>query len=297
MGIESGIRAFEEMGFTRVEAEVYVYLVEHSPATGYAVAKAIGRTQGAAYKTLASLEARGAVEVDGGRNRLCRAVPPEELLERLDRNFQVQRSEAAAALREVQPSEGDDRIYRLKTVDQVYDRSRAMLAACRSIVILDLSPEPLATLRPSVEAVIRRGVPVLLTVYEEIDLPGAHVSRPPLKPGDADAMPLQWVSVFTDGRESLNAALSRDGRELHQAVWTANLLFSWGMGSYAKWSHFCNHLVSVLQAGADREAALAELTRWDETYPSFVSEGFKEMKRRFGLGNGNGRAVAEGNAT
>lgn len=287
MGTEAGIRAFEELGFTRVEAEVYVYLVQHSPATGYAVAKAIGRTQGAAYKTLASLEARGAIEVNGGRNRLCRAVPPRELLERLDRHFQEQRRGAVVALSHLQPPEGDERIYRLTTVDQVYERCRAMLAGCRTIAILDLFPQPIDVLRPDISATVERGVAVLLSAYDPVDLPGVDVTCPPPGKDVRQRMPLQWMSVFIDGRESLTAALSRDGHELYQANWTASLLFSWGMGSYAKWSHFCNDIVSMLEAGASREEMLAEYRRWDKAYPALVSDGFREMKRRFGLEEGS----------
>ncbi len=286
MSTEATIKAFERMGFTRVEAEVYVYLVEHSPATGYAVAKAIGRTQGAAYKTLASLESRGAVEVDGGRSRLCRAVPPRELLERLDRRFQEQKREATEALRTLQPAESDERIYRLTTTDQVYERCRAMLAACRRIAILDLFPKPLAVVRPDVQAAADRGVSVLLMAYEETDLRGVRVTPLPYG-GDIDEyLPLQWISVFTDGQESLIAALSLDGGTVFQAVWTASLLLSWGQGSYAKWALFCHDLIRLLEAGAGREELVEERRRWEEAYPGFVSPGYQEMRRRFALNGG-----------
>jgi HTH-type transcriptional regulator, sugar sensing transcriptional regulator len=291
LSTEATIKAFETLGFTRVEAEVYVHLVEHSPATGYAVAKAIGRTQGAAYKTLASLEARGAVEVNGGRSRLCRAVPPAELLERLDRHFQEQKREATAALRALQPAEGDDRIYRLTTTDQVYERCRAMLAGCRTIAILDLFPMPFEILRPEIQAAADRGVSVLLMAYGPTDLPGVRVTSP-LNCDDAqlrERLPLQWISVFADGRESLTGALSLDGSLVLQASWTASLLFSWGQGSYAKWALFCHDLIRLMEAGASREELMEEHRRWNEAYPSFISDGYREMKQRFALDAGERR--------
>jgi len=286
MSAEATIKAFERMGFTRVEAEVYVHLVEHSPATGYAVAKAIGRTQGATYKTLASLESRGAVEVDGGRNRLCRAVPPQELLERLDRHFQEQKREATEALRSLQPAEGDERIYRLTTTDQVYERCRAMLAGCQTIAILDLFPQPFAILRPDIQAAADRGVRVLLMAYEPIDLPGIRVTQPPYGADVNAYLPLQWISVVADGQESLTAALSLDGQAVYQAVWTASLLLSWGQGSYAKWALFCHDLIHLMEAGASREQLVEAYRRWDEAYPGFISPGYQEMRRRFALNGG-----------
>jgi sugar-specific transcriptional regulator TrmB len=286
LSTEASIKSFQKLGFTRVEAEVYVHLVEHSPATGYSVAKAIGRTQGAAYKTLASLETRGAVEVNGGQSRLYRAVPPEELLERLDRCFQESRREATEALRTLQPAEGDERIYRLTTPDQVYERCRAMLAGCRTIAILDLFPEPLGILRPDIQAAVDRGVRVMLMAYGSADLPGARVTCLPDIDEVHDRLPLQWIAVFTDGHESLNAALSPDGRAVYQASWTASLLLSWGQGSYAKWALFCHDLIRLLEEGAGREDLAEEYRRWNEAFPSFISDGYQEMMQRFALGAG-----------
>ena len=40
---ENCVKVFKELGFIELEARTYTYLVQHAPATGYGIAKAIGQ--------------------------------------------------------------------------------------------------------------------------------------------------------------------------------------------------------------------------------------------------------------
>ena len=103
-----------ELGLSGSEAAVYAYLVRHSPATGYKVAKAIGKPVANTYKTIASLEDRGAIVVDDSGSRLCRAIPPAEFLARLDKRYHEQRTRATRALTEIEKSRRGDRDARVR---------------------------------------------------------------------------------------------------------------------------------------------------------------------------------------
>ena len=104
------IQLLSQLGLTTLEAEIYVYLVQHSPASGYKIAKGIGRSFPSTYKAVVSLQAKGAVLVDDGKSRLSRAVPVEELVSHLERRFCEQRSAAVAALNQLPNSPEDTRI-------------------------------------------------------------------------------------------------------------------------------------------------------------------------------------------
>ena len=70
MDSDGCVEHLTSLGSTMLEAEIYVYLVQHSPASGYKIAKAIGRSFPSTYKAVVSLQAKGAVLVDGpGRAR------------------------------------------------------------------------------------------------------------------------------------------------------------------------------------------------------------------------------------
>ena len=101
---EESVRHLAALGFTDLEAAVYVYLVENSPATAYRVAQGIGKPVANTYKAVESLQQKGAVLVDETKTRLCRAVPPDDLLGRLEKTFETRREAAAQALARLQPA-------------------------------------------------------------------------------------------------------------------------------------------------------------------------------------------------
>src|SRR5262249_37024015 len=105
---EDAIPSLTGLGFTELEAEVYIALLRASPATGYRVAQSIGRPVANTYKAIESLQHKGAVLVDEGASRLCRAVPAEELLAQLERTFRRRRQTAADALASLQAPPDDD---------------------------------------------------------------------------------------------------------------------------------------------------------------------------------------------
>src|SRR5262245_45961392 len=129
-------KALEELGFSRVEAEVYLFLLERGPASGYAIAQGLGKAAAGVYKVLDGLTARGAAGVDAGSTRLYRAAPREELLDGLARRFEERRERAARALAEVREIQGDDRVYRIEAFDAAVDRFREMLGRARSVALI-----------------------------------------------------------------------------------------------------------------------------------------------------------------
>src|SRR3974377_860031 len=98
MSTVQAIHALTDFGFTDLEAEVYVFLLQEWPAPGYRGAHALGKPVANTYKAIESLQNKGAILVDEGANRLCRAVPAEELLSQLERNFQRFRKKGARGL-------------------------------------------------------------------------------------------------------------------------------------------------------------------------------------------------------
>jgi hypothetical protein len=69
---QESVRHLSTLGFTELEAAVYTFLVESSPATAYRVAQGIGRPVANTYKAVESLQQKGAVLVDETGTRLCR---------------------------------------------------------------------------------------------------------------------------------------------------------------------------------------------------------------------------------
>jgi sugar-specific transcriptional regulator TrmB len=227
MPIEDCVQALTKLGFTPLEAEIYAFLVQESPVTGYRIAQALGKPAANVYKAIEALETKGAVLIDQGANRVCRAVPAEELLSQLDHAFRQRRSQASEALAALRVSQQDDRIYQLRSREQVFERCRSMLARCQRLALLDVFPDPLENLRSDIETVAARGIQVSLKAYLPVEVAGAEVV---LNPRGSDVMaqyPGQWLILIMDGAELLIASLDANGRDVHQAIWSSSVTLSW----------------------------------------------------------------------
>ncbi|HVH47199.1 MAG TPA: helix-turn-helix domain-containing protein [Labilithrix sp.] len=262
---EEGIAALTELGFTRLEAEVYAVLVEESPATGYRVAQALGKAAANVYKAVETLSQKGAVLVDDGESRMLRAVPPAELLARVQRDFEKTRASATRALEKLRGAEGDERVYALTSRDQVMDRAEVMLRRARQLAAIDAFPEPLEDLRDLLVATAKRGVTVLVQVYAPADIEGAEVVHSPNGARLRKAWPAQWLNVVCDAREHL-LSLSRSERgDVVQAVWSGSAYLSviYSSGLVAEMKNAA--LLGAIANGAS-PARLAEvIEKWART--------------------------------
>lgn len=275
------IHSLTVLGFTDLEAEVYVSLIKESPATGYRVAQSIGKAAANVYKAIESLQQKGAVLVDEGANRLCRAVPAEELLAQLERSFQRRRLEAANALASLRAAPEDDRVYQLQSVEQVFERCCRMLESCEKVAILDLFPKPLEELRAKIEETARRGIRVLVKAYEPAELAGVDVAVHPQGRLTVRRWPGHWLNVVTDGREHMLAFLTADSRGLHQAIWSGSAYLSWVYHSAVA----AELILAAVQRGLDDGATVAKLHQTVAGYQSlFRSDlpGARALLDRFG---------------
>jgi sugar-specific transcriptional regulator TrmB len=153
-------RVLVGLGFTGLEAEVYAFLVRESPATGYRIAAGINKPVANTYKAIQTLHAKGAIEIEEGETRLCRAVPSDELLDRLGRDFEAKRAQAKEFLQNLGHPTLDERVYQLRSRTQVLQRAREMLASATQVALL-CAPQALAAeLEESLAKAAARGVQV-----------------------------------------------------------------------------------------------------------------------------------------
>jgi sugar-specific transcriptional regulator TrmB len=283
MTTEPCVQSLVAFGFTALEAEVYVFLLQESPATGYRVAHGIGKPVANTYKAIASLQAKGAVLVEEGSNRLGRAVPANELLGRLDRQFQENRQRAAQALATLRASPDDDRVYHLRTSDQVLERSRQMLAGSEQVAVLDLFPGPLEQLRTAITQTAARGILTLIKAYEPAQIERAQVVVHPRGHTILQRWPGQWLNLVTDGRESLLAFLTPDGRGVHQALWSGSAYLSWVFHSALG----CETILTAVEQSLEKGATGAELRELIRSYQDLFrpsAPGYQALLHRFGDG-------------
>lgn len=210
----------EALGFTETEALVYCEMVRSGAASGYGLAKAVGKARANVYQALANLMQRGAVQSEDGEVQNFRATPPAELIAALERAFHQQATAAQAALAKLEKPEADDRIYHLKTVDQAIERAAAMIRRAKQIVLIDAFEAPLRAIGDELERATARGVVVAGLTYgptpwTELDLVASAAS---------DFVLARWpglqLTVVTDASEYMLALFSPDMTAIKHGVWS-----------------------------------------------------------------------------
>ena len=279
------------LGLNRLEAEIYIFLLQNGPATGYRIAKGLGRTNANTYKAVASLESRGAVQVNHDKNRLCRAVPPAEYLGNLENRFVSNKERARNLLENLHVPNSDHRIYTLTNLAQIKERARSILDRAKHIALLDIFPAMTDMVGSAMEAAAKRGVQVTAKIYEPWSVPGAYLIL--RRNGDQiyDFYPMDTLEIAVDGREFLNVYLDAQTGEPVQAVWSADPMLA-----YATLGSLGHHLIltelkAAVQDGAnhsqmktilDRHAPLAFISSRNQVYREHMTAlgypGFSSRK-------------------
>lgn len=281
MKSEDTAQTLVTLGFTGLEAEIYVALLQSSPATGYGVAQLIGKPLSNVYKALESLQHKGAILVDDGESRMCRAVPADELLNHLDRNFRKNKQRAANALKNLKSHSTDDRIYQLRSHEQVLERCRQMIQDCTEIIILDAFPDLLEELRTDLEKAAGRHLKVAVRNYSPAQIKGAEIFMDPLGEAIIRRWQGQWLCLVVDGSEYLMAFLSADGKRVYQAVWSSSPFISWVYYCALYGEIFFSKLRKEIEAGASNEQLQAVLKQYHLLWEA-EPRGYRDLMHRFG---------------
>jgi sugar-specific transcriptional regulator TrmB len=279
MARSQAVHALRNLGFNQLESEVYVFLLGRPAVTAYAVGRSLGRPTANVYKAVESLARRGAVLVEEGDQRACRAVPVSELLRQLDHGYKATLQSAKDALAELELQSDDERVYRIESVTRLFERCRDMMAKARSVVVVDAFPRALERIRPFVVAACRRGVRVFVEAYAPVEIEGASVAVFPKGEETLAKWQSEQLNVVVDGREHVLALLSPELDEVRQGVWSNSLYLS----CLHHAGRLCEHtLIGMLSAARDGDTA-AVLKRLEE-HGFFINSdvpGLTQLMERF----------------
>lgn len=211
--------ALGNLGFSAIEAGIYLFLLRESPATGYRISHGIGKPTANTYKAISALQEKGAILVDEGEKRLVRAVPPRELLANFERSYSRQCSDTEQLLASVGQEKPDDRIWQLTSGPQVYERARTMLASATEIVLADVFPDQIEELKKDFNRAAERGVKVYTIIYAPVSGAQFNTVR---RPGGLEhlAWPGDQLNIVCDAQEHLMCMFLRNTTSVHQAIWS-----------------------------------------------------------------------------
>lgn len=270
------ITSLSSLGFTELEATVYSYLVENSPATAYRVAQDIGKPVANTYKAVQSLFHKGAVLIDETQNRLCQAVPPKEVLDKLKASFLAQHKSAEDELSQLKLSGDSEKIFSLATPEQVFDRCRKLIEESETVILVDAFPKAVEIIKPWLEAAGERKVKVVLQVYEPTEIKGVETVAFQYADQMLERWQGQWLIVVVDGAEYLFAFLSDDGKSVHNAIWCGSAFLALPQHSNLAHSFRASLMEDLIKKEISHNEILSELER-TESWMIMGSRGYKKL--------------------
>ncbi len=211
------VSALENLGLAHIEALSYAYLAGNPSTTGYRVARAIGKPTANVYRALEALDRKGLVVQNRGTPPSYRALPPDEMLARLEREFMERKNRAARELESLKPGADDEKLYSLKTHDHVVARAHLLLAAARRVVMMEIPRASLAPVSAAIDDARSRGARVVIVTDDDAGITHADTVAETRRP-------IATIRMVADARESLVSSLPNDAGGVREAIWTRSAL-------------------------------------------------------------------------
>lgn len=222
----------QEIGFNRLESEVYLTLLKQSPLSGYRIAQITGEGSSNIYKALDLLRKKGAIMVEEmPSTRQFTAVPAKEYLLRVEKQIESSLKYLEKNLPQNNDAKVETRVFKLDTLDQALERAEEMIKNAEKQIVVDGFPKMLSLIASDLETVAKKKgqskVHVVINSYDGTEIKNCVMVK---KSAGEQAVKLwkdSWLSLVVDGEKYLLAVVRPDGQTLRHAIWTNSPFLSY----------------------------------------------------------------------
>lgn len=220
MNYNDTIEAFQRLGFTPMESQVYIDLTQFPNTTAYSVAQRLKKNRTNVYKVLESLEEKGAAMGSAESTRKWKVIPYQQLLAGLEAGFLKQSQQVREWMEQLTTPPSTPSIHHFSEVNALIDRCREMIANSRQLILIDAFPPLIDLLKNDVSDAVKRGVNVALRVYAPVEeIEGAKIYRSEYH-GIQNEWSSSWLNLICDGSEFVLSYLSLGNQKIHHGYWS-----------------------------------------------------------------------------
>jgi HTH-type transcriptional regulator, sugar sensing transcriptional regulator len=275
--------SLEGLGLNRVEAEVYVTLVQHGPLSGYRVGQLLGRPDANVYKALASLANRRLALEQTGERKTYRATPFPEIVDALRADLESRTELAAAEVGRIAAVAADDwALYHVSTYEHAIGKASALFDDATTSILIDAPAAIVEEFRAPLERAAARGVAVLIKSYTDAGIRGATNAFSDESARTYDRWLVDWLNVVVDASNTIIVYFARDAEHsVLQGVWTESPYLSWTLHS----TLFSEITMTCIQAAVERDphAPIASVMADLVAFPlpaghASVTKGFRKPR-------------------
>jgi predicted transcriptional regulator len=206
------VEQLRQLGFGEYEARAYVALLQRSPMTGYELAKVSGLPRANVYAVLQKLEERSAVlRVDTPEGSRYAPVPAQELVERLQQQFEQRLETARRGLDELATPAQYETVWNARGYGVLLDHARTLIGMAEQRLLLAVWHPESQALAGAVAAADARGVRVVTLCMagcqQECGTCQGDIHRYRVTPDEAT----RWLVVVPDESEVLAGEIGLAG--------------------------------------------------------------------------------------
>ena len=251
------VALLQKLGFGEYEARAYYALLQHSPVSGYELAKVSGIPRPNIYPVLQKLEERGTVgRLESGSTTLYIPVAPDEFLAWLGQDFQATLATAQQALHELVSAPERAYVWNVQGYDNLLAQARTQIDDASAELLVALWPEEARALADKLEHAEERGVAITTLCVAACPQECGGCRGRIYRYKVVETPNARWLTLVFDAREVLVGEIAGDETSI---VRTRQALLVTMSAWYIR--HSIALAVLLMAAGEELDAILDEKTQ------------------------------------
>jgi sugar-specific transcriptional regulator TrmB len=210
----------QDLGFTSYEAKAYISLLENNPVTRYELSKYSGVPRSAIYNVIQKLEQIGAVNATSSEPEKYIPLPPDQLLEYLDRQFHDKIEKARDLLKDFESQLIPDHLWNIVGYENLILKIKEIVDKAQEYLYLSIWRRELNLINTELASAVKRGVEVVIFSFTDIPLKGAKKFCYNISEKELEKIWGHKIIVISDKDELVMGEASRQSHK--KTVWTKN---------------------------------------------------------------------------
>ncbi len=259
------IHILMDIGLSKLQAKVYMCLLQKNRSTGYQVAKQLNEPIANTYKALDALQKQGLILLDDSKKiKYYTAQPISHYLDQLELQFTNKRKVIENVIKPIQSEPVQEGIYRIESYEQFSTLSSALIEKSHEIIAVDSSPLPIEIIKKNLQKASKRGITVLIKSCKEIPIPGCEVVFSGAMESLIYKLPIQFFLIIVPEEGYITAMLDHENKKLLYGVYIKNKFLSILAYNGFIAEFFGTKAVDMLNEGRSGQEVLEE---WKRIYP------------------------------
>lgn len=159
----------QKIGFSKLESQIYLNLLQSSGQTGYQIAKNLDISRSSVYPALETMYKKGYILLVQGDAQTYVAEEPDILLGRIKDDFKISTNLLDTQLKSIKVGNIEERFINISGFDQMITKIKELLKQAQKEVLLNINGG-ITYLREEIIALRKRGVRVIIFSFMHLDV-------------------------------------------------------------------------------------------------------------------------------